>query len=85
MIDIETVMPMKALLTKSLTILPSSLATTTLNTVLRIRKNECNTTIKLSLDVQEVNAIRKRIARNCLKNEASILGFVLDFPDKGGK
>jgi hypothetical protein len=75
----------KTLLTKSLTILPSSLATPILKTVLSTRKNECSTTIRLSLDLHEGKAMRKMIARNCFTNEASILGLVLDFPESGGK
>jgi hypothetical protein len=75
----------KTLLTRSLAILPSSLATPTLRTVLNTRKNECSTTIKLSFDLHEGNAMRKRIARNCFTNAASMLGFVLDFPESGGK
>lgn len=38
-------------LTRSLTIRPSSLATITLNTVLRTRKNVCNNSINVSLPV----------------------------------
>ena len=29
--------------------------------------------------------MRNRTARNCLKNEASIFGFVLELPESGGK
>lgn len=72
-------------LTKSLTILPSSLATAILNTVLKTRKNECSTTMRLSLDLHEGKAMRNKMARSCLKNDASMLGFVFAVPESGGK
>jgi hypothetical protein len=56
-----------------------------LKTVLSTRKNECSTMIMLSFDLHDGNAMRKKIARNCLTKEASTLGFVFDFPESGGK
>lgn len=73
--------PFPFALTRSLAIRPSRRATATLKTVLRTRKNECKTTIRVSLDLNEGNAMRKRIARSWRRKAVSILGF--DFKDVG--
>jgi hypothetical protein len=46
-----------------------------LSTVLRIRKKECETTIKVSFDRTAGNAIRNNIALSWRINAASILGL----------
>lgn len=54
-----------------------------LSTVRRIRKVECNARIRVSLERMEGMATRKRIARSCLKNVASI--FALADAGSSGK
>ena len=76
---------MESKLTRSLTILPSSLATATLRTVLRTKKKECKTTIMLSFDLHDGKATRNRIARSCFRKALSMLGFVLVAPERGSK
>lgn len=63
------------LLTRSLTIIPSSLATAILKIVLITRKNECSTTIPVSLDRNLGNAIRNKMACNCRMKDMSMLGL----------
>jgi hypothetical protein len=72
-------------LTRSLTIRPSRRATATLSTVRRTRKKVWNARIKTSLDLQDGNVMRKRMALSCLKNVASMLGLDLEVSDNSGK
>lgn len=75
----------RARLTKSLTILPSSLATAMLRTVLSTRNMLCSATTPTSLLRHPGNATLKRIAESCLKNDRSMLGLDLAVPVRSGK
>ena len=66
--------PRPSALTRSRTMRPSRRATATLRTVRRTRKNECETSIRASLERHEGNAIR-RIASSWRKKVLSRLGL----------
>lgn len=75
--------PFPSAFTISLTILPSSLATIILNTVLRMRKHECRTTSPDSAEWHDGIATRKRIERSCEINAR--LGLTESWDSGSGK
>ena len=77
--------PFPSALTMSLTIRPSSLATIMLNTVLRIRKHECRTTIPDSEERHDGIATRKRMERSWDRNVRSMLGLTDSGDSMSGK
>src|SRR5258705_10233613 len=77
--------PFPSALTISLTIKPSSLATLILNTVLRMRKQECRMTSPDSVERHDGIVTRKRIERSCERNAPSMFGLADSGDSMSGK